>query len=222
MPVQHSAGIGLWSIYLLKACTPNFTVTGLESYFATNMLAQGFAYAPTLPFDGGYQASCGDPYCWSKNSAPKYLGLESVTDAGNGNATYTLRLFFPPPAPQCSPIISPYHSFDVTDSALPLPPLSVYEPGSGSVGVVSNEMCSAGDASTINTFYNKELPQFGWHQGTFHGVHEISPSQLGCASTTYSGWIDSAGKHAMSWNTNPSNFVNGASWNLIVYTNICP
>ena len=60
----------------------------------------------TYPYDGGYQAPCGDPYCWSRvPSSPNFLSLEKVTNVGNGLVTYGIRLACPPGNPDCSNIV---------------------------------------------------------------------------------------------------------------------
>ncbi|HKD77720.1 MAG TPA: hypothetical protein VKB76_19595, partial [Ktedonobacterales bacterium] len=132
----HRSGTGIWSIYLMNACTPGSSASAVRSFFASQLPASGWATSATLPFDGGFQAPCGDPYCWAKDTAPRYVGLEAVTDAGGGFVTYTLRLFIPPTAPaSCYTSMfanPPYHSTWWQDAAIPVPPLSINSgPGDG-------------------------------------------------------------------------------------------
>lgn len=95
-----SSGTGLWSIYIVKLCSQGSSTSGIDSFFAAQLPGAGWTQTPKLPFDGGYQQPCGDAYCWAKDTAPRYVGLEKVTDAGNGVTTFQLRLFMPPPTPK--------------------------------------------------------------------------------------------------------------------------
>jgi hypothetical protein len=189
----HSSGTGLWSIYQLNACTPSSTASAVRSFFASQLPGHGWATSPTLPFDGGYQAPCGDPYCWAKDTAPRYVGLEAVTDAGSGFVTYRLRLFIPPSAPaSCYTSMfanPPYHSTWWQDSAIPVPPLSINSgPGDGySVSGHSHQfsyICSAGTGSSIALFMQTELAHLGYHTGT-----------LPCTSGTF--WV--LGMKGITW-----------------------
>jgi hypothetical protein len=77
--------------------------TSTRSYFASGLPHAGWTQAPRLPYDGAYQASCGDPYCWKKDHAPRYVSLESVTSHGGGVVTYHIRLAVPPNEPSSTP-----------------------------------------------------------------------------------------------------------------------
>ncbi len=197
-PALHLSGTGLWSIYLMNACTPNSTANAVRSFFASQLPSSGWAISATLPFDGGYQAPCGDPYCWAKDTAPRYVGLESVTDAGNGFVTYRLRLFIPPAAPaSCYTSMfanPPYQSFWWDDTAIPVPPLSINAgPGETIPGPPArgfSYVCSAGTMSSIQLFMQTELTRLGYHVGT-----------LPCYSGTY--WV--LGKKGVTWDgTDPT------------------
>src|SRR5579872_6771663 len=129
----HSSGTGQWSIYTFNVCSPNNTAAAVRTFFAAQLPAHSWAQSPTLPFNGSYQAPCGDPYCWAKDTAPRYVGLENVTDAGNNNVTYRIRLFIPPPSPQCpSPFLGPSGPFDTwmvsSSVGVPAPPLAEHGP----------------------------------------------------------------------------------------------
>ncbi len=101
-----NGGTGLYSISYLSVCTPNTTANAVRSHFATNAPNTAWKQSSTYPYDGGYQAPCGDPYCWSRvPSSPNFLSLEKVTDVGNGLVTYGIRLASPPGNPDCSNIV---------------------------------------------------------------------------------------------------------------------
>ncbi len=214
-PALHASGTGRWTISLMQACAPNTTASFVRSFYAGQLPALGWAYSPTLPFDGGYQAPCGDAYCWAKGTASRYVGLEFPTDHAGGFVTFQLRLFIPPPTPNCSggPFQPPpYKSFASNDSSLPLPPLTVYGAGDGSGALLSNTMCSAGTADSVNSFYTTELPKLGWHQGSF--PPHAPPEDCG-GPGSYSGWISPDGKAVMSWSATGGG-VPATGWNLSV------
>jgi hypothetical protein len=224
---QHLAGgSALFTIYLLNACAPNTTANDVRTLYATKLLTQGWVQSDTLPFDGGFQKPCGDPFCWKKDHAPRYVGLESVKDAGGNAVTFTLRLFTPPPAPNCPadlPFDTVYSLFIKDHPDVPLPPLTVYGVGDGSTGLIFNNMCSAGDANAITTFFQTELTKLGWRQGSFHGVKEIGNNQLGCSTIQFQGWISPDMKYALDPRADATGNVNpGVTWGLTVYTGICP
>ncbi len=211
-PVLHSNVIGLFTIYLMQVCAPNTSKAGMQSFYGTQMIAQGYTQSPTLPFDGGYQAPCGDPYCWGYPAiAPRYVGLEKVTELGNNLVSYQLRLFVPPPYPTCSPITTPYAFFLAQHTAVPLPPLTVIEPGDGSGSILSNRMCSAGTANSIDTFMSSELGKLGFHFGPFNPGGNASFNCNGFGS----GWISPDNSYAVKWETaGGSAQGNGWSWAL--------
>jgi len=211
--VLHSTGTGLFTIYLFQVCSPNTTKSGIQSFFSGQMVAKGWVYSPTLPFDGGYQAPCGDPYCWTSGApmaAPRYVGLENVTAIGNGLVTYQMRLFVPPTMPIC-PHFTTFTTFVPQHKEVPLPPETVIEPGDASGVLVSNGMCSAGTAASIDLFMNTELGKLGWHQGTFNPG---GGATFNCGGP-FKGWISPDNSHAVGWNTaNGAAVVNGWQWSL--------
>ncbi len=214
----HHSGTGLWSVYLQNACAPGTTASAVRSYYATQLPAHGWAYAPTLPFDGGYQAPCGDAYCWAKDTAPRYVGLEAVTDAGGGNVTFTLRFFVPPTAPGCSVgdtlgVYSgkTYQSTWTDGGSVPLPPLTLFGLGSGFSKTAYDAdgytgMCSAGTAASVNTFFTTELPRLGWTFGPL-------PTLFAPCQQTGSAWYK--GRATFSVDTaNGSTVPNGVTWSM--------
>jgi hypothetical protein len=156
----------------------------------------GWTQSSTYPYDGGYQASCGDPYCWKVGSTPEFSSLEVVSAAGNGFVTYRMRLAFPPTVPDCSNILPPgnplvyYFFWTGQQPSVPLPPLTVQGLGDGhGVGgktVFSEVMCSPGTGASIGAYMSKETGQHGWS----------STSQSLCGST---GWVINSAGLALKW-----------------------
>lgn len=173
----HSSGTGQWSIFLFNACSPGTSSTAVRAFFAAQLPAHGWAQSATLPFNGSYPAPCGDAYCWGKDTAPRYVGLENVTDAGNNNVTYRIRLFTPPPTPQCpvGPFLGPSGPFAQwllsSQAGVPAPPLGEHGPASGfdQNGYAQDpgdSMCVAGDATSLAAYFAFTMPYLGWSHGT--------------------------------------------------------
>ncbi|MBF6590394.1 MAG: hypothetical protein IVW57_07660 [Ktedonobacterales bacterium] len=204
-------GDGRFLIVQEDACTPSSTASDIQTYYATRMLAQGWAQATTYPYDGGYQASCGDPYCWHKDTAPRYVSLESVTTVG-AIARYHLRFAIPPTPPSCTPDsigIYATRAYETTldNTPAPAPPLTKAGLGSGgSAGSVTSGgfsgMCSAGSATALDAFFNAELPAHGWTYGTL-------PAALSGCGTGSHWW---KGNNTFSWQTNGSAGASGVFW----------
>src|SRR5262249_33030566 len=157
-PKQTTSGTGLFTIIELDACTNNSSTSTIHAFYAEQLVNGGWTESTTYPYDGQYQAACGDPYCWLKDSAPRYVSLETVADKGSGLITFHLRLAKPPATPKCpastygKPPTTPYATF-VPDSDIPLPPLTLFGPSTGSGALSSDSMCSAGTAASIDKFY---------------------------------------------------------------------
>ncbi|HLY29524.1 MAG TPA: hypothetical protein VKQ36_00725 [Ktedonobacterales bacterium] len=187
---------GLYEVLKFDVCAPNTTTSALHSYYASQFPGMGWAQSSTYPYDGGYQAACGDPYCWKVGSQPEFSSLENVQAAGNGFVTYRMRLAFPPTVPDCSNILPPgnpltYHFFwDGEQSTVPLPPLTVEGLGDGhnvgSKSVFSQFMCSPGTAASISSYMSTELSHHGWS----------NTSQNLCGTT---GWMINNAGLAIDW-----------------------
>jgi hypothetical protein len=184
----HLAGNNiLWSIYLEQACTNTTTVSGVQSFFASHYPSSGWAQAPKMPFDGGYFAPCGDPYCWGKDTVQRFVGLENVAAHGT-SVTYQLRLFVPPAPPSCSFSGYPTNAFQpfvgtFTGLYVALPPNSITVPDDASGGQKGYDICSTGTQSSIVTFMDTELPKQGFsivsgaattHQTWQNGGHVVN------------------------------------------------
>jgi hypothetical protein len=187
---------GLYGVDLMQACTANTSVNAVHSNFATQSPANGWPQSSTYPYDGGYQAPCGDPYCWMRTNYREYLSLEKVTDAGSGLVTYGIRIAVPPSTPDCSSIAPPgggtptLEFFWSQQPSIPVPPLSaegLYDGhGVGSKTVLSQSMCSPGTVASVKSFMSTELGKLGFK----------STSQSLCGTT---GWVLKNGL-AISWN----------------------
>jgi hypothetical protein len=212
VPALHSTGTGLFTIYLEQVCSPNTDANAVRAFFSAQMIANGWVQSPTLPFDGGYQAPCGDPYCWTYNAqAPRYVGLEKVTDLGNNLVSYQLRTFVPPPYPTCYAALTPYTLFLPQHTTVPLPPLTIFGPGDASGSLTSHHLCSAGNDDSINNFMITEVSKLGFHEGTFYPG---GGATFNCGGP-FKSWISPDNKYAISWNTsNGAAAGNGWSWSL--------
>jgi hypothetical protein len=85
-------GHGSYTLQLAGVCTPAMTPNQVESYYAANMLAQGWSQSATFPTQSSASSPCGDPYCWKRdggNNITLYLALQSV-QALSTAATYAV------------------------------------------------------------------------------------------------------------------------------------
>ncbi len=179
-----------------KACVMGSSVGALQTFFTSGFAAMSWAHASVIPFDGVYLSDCGDPYCWTKDTAPRFVGLEAVQDHGGGIVTFTLRIVSAPPpvtCPQYPPSTPPaipteytpfYHFYGLI--SIPLPPLTQaltvdgsYN-GSTKLGDSYLQLCSAGSPTATKAFFTNELPAHGWTFGT---------SPCGTANVWYQGKI---------------------------------
>jgi hypothetical protein len=177
---------GLYDVEFMNVCSPNTTANTIRSNFASQLPSYSWAQSSTFPYDGGYQAPCGDPYCWSRSSVPNFLSLEKVTDAGNGLVTYGIRLAIPPSPPDCSNIAPPgggtpsLEFFWSQQPSVPVPPLSAEGLGDGhgvgSKTVYSQALCSPGTTASVTKFMSTELGKLGF----------VATNQSLCGST---GWV---------------------------------
>jgi len=193
---------GLYEVVEFGVCSPSTSVTAVHSYFAGQFPSMGWQQSGTYPYDGGYLASCGDPYCWKVGAQPEFSSLEKVTDAGNGFVTYNMRLAFPPTLPDCSNIVpdgSPTRWFFWEQQpTVPLPPLTAEGLGdgygTGGKTVYSQAECSAGTAASVNAFLSSEMSKHGWS----------ATGQNLCGST---GWVINSAGLALKWVvTDPTNW----------------
>lgn len=208
-PAHTGGGTGRFSFTQLDACATGTTVDAIRAFYAQHLVSAGWAQTETYPYNGQYQAPCGDPYCWAKDAAPRYVSLEKVTASSGGAVTFHLRLGTPPAAPNCpsSPFGSPPYKLTYNNTDIPLPPLSLIGPGDGSGGLTNSAMCSAGDASSINSFYQTVLPQLGFHQGTL-------PASDDCGGPhPWSAWVK--GNEGVAWSVTPGGSFNpGWGWSI--------
>jgi hypothetical protein len=196
---------GLYEVTEFNVCAPATTTSALYSFYASKVPNMGWTQSSIYPYDGGYQAACGDPYCWKVGSTPEFSSLEIVAAAANGFVTYRMRLAFPPSLPDCSNILPPGNSptplfFWDQQTTVPLPPLTIEGLGDGSsVGgltVYSQAMCSPGTASSISSYMSTELGKHGWS----------ATSQSLCGT---SGWVKNNAGLAIKWTVS-----NPLDWSL--------
>lgn len=160
----HSSGTGSYTISLFNACSSGTTAADVKAFYANQLVGQGWATDPTLPFDGSFQEPCGDPYCWIKGAylSTRLIGLEAVTDKGNNVVTYTWRVFVPPPAGTCKASDFPTTTNGSVGAAeFQSPPLTYYYAFAPGLGQYPYVVCSAGDPTSIITFLKKSIPAAG-------------------------------------------------------------
>lgn len=181
-PTQDSAGAGRFTVAHITACAPNTSAQNLVQYYSAAMAQHGWGGSPLfkVPYDGGYFVHCTGwlaGLCWMKGATPRFVSLENVADQGNGIVLYRLDLFAPPPAPQCAGSFAgvPYQEFWVVSNPqslyVALPPLSrAYAvPGTSSVPP-HVAVCSAGTASSVQSYLTTTLPHQLWSpQGSQSG-----------------------------------------------------
>ncbi|HUY78060.1 MAG TPA: hypothetical protein VMV29_14900 [Ktedonobacterales bacterium] len=199
-PTQTASGTGLFTVYEFSACSPNTSVSGVNSFFASNLgaLPHGWINWKQFPADGGLMSAC-NAACWydPKGSAFDYLVFDQFTDQGNGVITYRARYALSPDFPNCNsnfnnPPASQVNFFlQGYSPALPLPPLSSTAPDDASGGQKGFDICSPGDATSVTTFMEKELAATGWTKSS------TGTSQDSCI---FSGecWVN--GARAISFN----------------------
>jgi hypothetical protein len=211
-------GAGRFTIKQFDACTPSTTTSAIYSYFASGLPGSGWSGASTYPYDGAWQASCGDPYCWKKDNKPRYVSLEKVTNQGNGLVSYHIRLAIPPAGPTCSSGIDIYtgKTWDPNVSDVPVqsPPFTLDGLGDGYDDSVAahtavQDMCSAGNMTAVNNFFNIELPKHGWSHST-----PSSAMSSACHTTGTQWW---KGKDLFVWSAdtvgNQTAAANTVYWN---------
>jgi hypothetical protein len=171
--ITDSNATGYYTIAHVDACAPNSSPARLQSFYSHSMPAQGWG-TPNLdkvPYQDDYFVRCtthnSQNVCWGKDTAPRYVVLTNVQDAGNNLVTYTLQLFTPPPAPACSGAfagLSVMEFWTVNDPQwyVPLPPLAdAYKVtlGDGSTQVF---VCSAGTVASIQNILATNMPKQNW------------------------------------------------------------
>jgi hypothetical protein len=214
----HAVGIGpgMFNIYLLAVCAQGTDASALRSFYAGQMPAHGWAYSATLPFDGQFEAACGDAYCWGKDHAPRLVGLESVTEHGSA-VTFTLRLFTPPAAPNCGTLVfgGPGQSYTIlyhSMADLPLPPLTQVGSGHHQTHLQESPLCSSGQAVAVNSFFTQNLAHLGWANGHPSPVTYCS-EPAGTTFTGYTAWIK--GSRALYIRYGDGGVISGTSGDLI-------
>lgn len=209
-------GAGRFTIKQFDVCTSSTTTSSVYSFFASGLPGAGWSGASSYPYDTAWQAACGDPYCWKKGNSPRYVSLEKVTDSGNGLVSYHMRLAVPPSGPTCSSSVDIYtgKTWDPNVGDVPglqSPPLTLDGLGDGYDDSVAahtavQSMCSAGNGSSIDNFFNTEMPKHGWNHST-----PSSAMSSACHTTGAQWW---KGKDLFQWKveTGGSPAVNTVYW----------
>lgn len=76
----------------IEVCSPTMTANGIRAFMLDRLPEDNWIQSSTFPYEGDPSRACGDPYCWTQNSAPAYyISLEQVTQRGSVTL-YMLRL----------------------------------------------------------------------------------------------------------------------------------
>lgn len=231
-PKTTPGGAGQFSITEYDAC---FTGTidqifgGFSAHKSLYAQLLGYAWGAginvTFPYDQQLQVKCQQSapnFCaFSDGVAPdqRYVAIENVKDNGGGLITFHMRLALPPSVPNCPP--GPPVQFVTTfpnhpGTPLPLPPMSSLGISFGSSALMAYHMCSAGTASSVDSFMTTELPKVGFTQGTLNVGNNLT---CGNPNHTFVGWLDPSNKYAVTWtvaNTAGSDLNPGRSWILTI------
>jgi len=126
-----------------------------------NLLGAGWGDSSSFPYQGALLQSCPGRCYQTQNT--RYLGLERITDHGNGTFTYHLRLAAPPPKPTCNANFtnSPIQGVRTSVEDAPLPPITYVTPDDAA-NLRGYDLCSSGTASSITAFLTGALPATGW------------------------------------------------------------
>lgn len=91
--VAQSPSTQVYTFQIINVCTNNASASSVHSFFTSGLPSNGWSKSATYPYKGNVSSSCGDPYCWRKQSGTniRYVSLESVATAGSV-AIYALRL----------------------------------------------------------------------------------------------------------------------------------
>lgn len=166
-----TSGVGLFTVHSFDACSPNTSVSAVQTFFTTQLpaLPHGWIPATTFPYDGGLMQNCAA--CWSdpKGGPIYYLAFDTFIDRGNNVVTYHAHYaVFAQDLPSCNSNFtnSPIPGFQFFLSGqpdLPLPPFTLVAPDSAS-HLRGYDLCSPGTTASISTFMLHELPATGWTQ----------------------------------------------------------
>jgi hypothetical protein len=182
-------GPGFFTVNQFVACTPNTTVSAVQSFYTMQLpaLQHGWYSATIFPADGGLMTACSAPCFWNPKGGPiYYLVFDQFSDHGAGVVTYRGRwaAFDIATLPSCNANFSarnPAAQRDVYfvgsgDTAFPVPPLSSIAPDDASGGVRGYDICSPGTAASVTAFLAKELPADGWTKAPTSDTHCIISS----------------------------------------------
>jgi hypothetical protein len=170
-PAITDSGTGLFTVRQFTACTPGSSISGVQSFFSTQLpaLPHGWFTSTTFPDDGGLMKSCAALCFFNPKGGPFYsFAFDQFSDHGSGVITYRVRWAVSPSFPACAS--SFYGTPGLVDvffvpqftPPVPVPPVSSLQPDDASGGVRGFEVCSPGTVASVTAFMTKELPATGW------------------------------------------------------------
>jgi hypothetical protein len=183
-----ASGPGLFTVNQFTACTPATTVSAVQSFYTSQLLAlqHGWIITNLFPADGGLMTACSAPCFWDpKGGDIYYLVFDQFTDHGAGVVTYRGRwaVFDISMLPSCNANFSSSNPAAQREvyfvgsgaTAFPAPPLSSIAPDDASGGVRGYDICSPGTAASVKAFLDKEAPADGWTKVTTSDAHCTIP-----------------------------------------------
>ncbi|HEU5440978.1 MAG TPA: hypothetical protein VFU88_16955 [Ktedonobacterales bacterium] len=83
----------VYTFQVINVCTNNASTSSVHGFFTSSLPSNGWSKSATYPYKGNVSSSCGDPYCWRKQSGSniRYVSLENIS-VGGAVAVYALRL----------------------------------------------------------------------------------------------------------------------------------
>lgn len=87
--VRHSD-----SFEVVGVCADGVSPTGVQSFYKSDLLRNGWVQSATMPYKSDINAACSDPYCWKRpasSTTTEFLSLENVRASGTATL-FTVRL----------------------------------------------------------------------------------------------------------------------------------
>jgi hypothetical protein len=196
-----ASGPGLFTVNQFTACTPGTTVSSVQSFYTAQLpaLQHGWITTSLFPADGGLMATCNAPCFWNpKGGNIYYLAFDQFTDHGSGVVTYRGRwaVFDISTLPTCNSNFSAanpgaqrmVYFVGSGDTAFPVPPLSSIAQDNASGGLRGYDICSPGDAASVNAFLAREVLAAGWTQAPAGDPHCFVMSNCWTKGGQYWSW----------------------------------
>jgi hypothetical protein len=194
-------GVGLFTVREFTACTSGTTASAVQSFYTTQLpaLQHGWYQSNVFPADGGLMTACGSDCFWNPKGGNIYhLVFDQFIDHGAGVVTYRGRwaVFDISTLPTCNSNFSAanpgaqrmVYFVGSGDTAFPVPPLSSIAQDNASGGLRGYDICSPGDAASVNAFLAREVLAAGWTQAPAGDPHCFVMSNCWTKGGQYWSW----------------------------------